>query len=193
MMFDRVLGGLEAPTASQLAAALQTGLVEVRRPSSLDVRVGRLSDVGQVRQLNEDSLLTIEIGRVRRSISEPLGLYAVCDGMGGHSAGDVASGLATADVGAQSARRNDERRHCRRHAAQLGRVAQERHPGSQPDHLWPPPRFRQQHGHDLRGGARPRRRGRHRQRRRQPLLPDQRPRHPPAHAAITHSCSDWSR
>jgi len=95
MMFDRVLGGLEAPTASQLAAALQTGLVEVRRPSSLDVRVGRLSDVGQVRQLNEDSLLTIEIGRVRRSISEPLGLYAICDGMGGHSAGDVASGLAT--------------------------------------------------------------------------------------------------
>jgi len=95
MMFDRVLGGLEAPTASQLAAALQTGLVEVRRPTSLDVRVGRLSDVGQVRQLNEDSLLTIEIGRVRRSISEPLGLYAICDGMGGHSAGDVASGLAT--------------------------------------------------------------------------------------------------
>jgi PPM family protein phosphatase len=95
MMFDRVLGGLEAPTASQLAAALQAGLVEVRRPSSLDVRVGRLSDVGQVRQLNEDSLLTIEIGRVRRSISEPLGLYAICDGMGGHSAGDVASGLAT--------------------------------------------------------------------------------------------------
>jgi serine/threonine protein phosphatase PrpC len=95
MMFDRILGGLEAPTASQLAAALQTGLVEVRRPSSLDVRVGRLSDVGQVRQLNEDSLLTIEIGRVGRSISEPLGLYAICDGMGGHSAGDVASGLAT--------------------------------------------------------------------------------------------------
>jgi serine/threonine protein phosphatase PrpC len=95
MMFDRVLGGLEAPTASQLAAALQAGLVEVRRPSSLDVRVGRLSDVGQVRQLNEDSLLTIEIGRVGRSISEPLGLYAICDGMGGHSAGDVASGLAT--------------------------------------------------------------------------------------------------
>ncbi len=95
MMFDRVLGGLEAPTASQLAAALQTGLVEVRRPSSLDVRVGRLSDVGQVRQLNEDSLLTVEIGRVGRSISEPLGLYAICDGMGGHAAGDVASGLAT--------------------------------------------------------------------------------------------------
>jgi protein phosphatase len=59
----------------------------------VDVRVGRLSDVGQTRQLNEDSLLSIEIGRVRRSISEPLGLYVVCDGMGGQAAGDVASGL----------------------------------------------------------------------------------------------------
>ena len=93
LLFDRVLCGLEAPTAAQLAKDLQKGLVEVRRPSSVDVRVGRLTDVGQTRQLNEDSLLTIEIGRVRRSISEPLGLYVVCDGMGGHAAGDVASGL----------------------------------------------------------------------------------------------------
>jgi protein phosphatase len=93
MLFDRLLGGLEAPTAAQFATALQAGLVEVRRPSSADVRVGRLTDVGQIRRLNEDSLLTLEISRVRRSISEPLGLYVVCDGMGGHAAGDVASGL----------------------------------------------------------------------------------------------------
>jgi serine/threonine protein phosphatase PrpC len=93
LLFDRVLCGLEAPSAAQLAKDLQKGLVEVRRPSSVDVRVGRLTDVGQTRQLNEDSLLTIEIGRVRRSISEPLALYVVCDGMGGHAAGDIASGL----------------------------------------------------------------------------------------------------
>ena len=94
LLFDRMLGGMEAPTASQFASALQAGLIEVRRPTSVDVRVGRLSDVGQARQINEDSLLSIEISQVRRSISEPLGLYAVCDGMGGHSAGDVASALA---------------------------------------------------------------------------------------------------
>jgi len=92
-LFERILDGVYTPSATQLATALQAALVEVRRPSSVDVRVGRLSDVGQVRQLNEDSLLTIEIGQVRRSISEPLGLYAVCDGMGGHAAGDVASSL----------------------------------------------------------------------------------------------------
>jgi serine/threonine protein phosphatase PrpC len=41
------------------------------------------SDVGRVRQLNEDHFL----------IDEELGMYLVCDGMGGHASGDVASKL----------------------------------------------------------------------------------------------------
>jgi PPM family protein phosphatase len=85
-------------TATQFADQLREVVAEIRRPASYDVRVGRLSDVGQVRQINEDSLLTLEVGRVHRSISAPLGLYAVADGMGGHSAGDVASGLAVNTV-----------------------------------------------------------------------------------------------
>lgn len=80
-------------TAAQLADRLRDVVSEIRRPTSYDLRVGRLSDVGLVRQINEDSLLTLEVGRIHRSIGSPLGLYAVCDGMGGHSAGDVASGL----------------------------------------------------------------------------------------------------
>jgi serine/threonine protein phosphatase PrpC len=36
----------------------------------------------------------LELDRVHRSISQPMGLYVVADGMGGHAAGDVASGLA---------------------------------------------------------------------------------------------------
>jgi protein phosphatase len=47
-----------------------------------------------VRDLNEDSLLALDMDRIHRSISRPIGLYVVADGMGGHSAGDVASGLA---------------------------------------------------------------------------------------------------
>jgi len=43
--------------------------------------------------LNEDSLLTIELVPVFRSVSVPVGLFVVADGMGGHEAGDVASRL----------------------------------------------------------------------------------------------------
>src|SRR5512143_3841386 len=84
----------EIVSAAQLAERLRDVIAEIRRPSSYDLRVGRLTDVGHVRQLNEDSLLTLELGRVHRSIGTPIGLYVVADGMGGHSAGDVASGLA---------------------------------------------------------------------------------------------------
>ncbi|MFF5230422.1 PP2C family protein-serine/threonine phosphatase [Dactylosporangium sp. NPDC000521] len=50
-------------------------------------RVGAASDTGRVRSRNEDSAL-----------AGP-GVYAVADGMGGHAAGDVASGLAVAALG----------------------------------------------------------------------------------------------
>jgi serine/threonine protein phosphatase PrpC len=84
----------EIASAAQLAERMHDVVAEIRRPSSYDLRVGRLTDVGQYRQLNEDSLLTLELGRVHRSVGAPIGLYVVADGMGGHSAGDVASGLA---------------------------------------------------------------------------------------------------
>ena len=91
--FNDVFSG-QLTSAAGLADRLRSALAEVRRPASYDVRVGRMTDVGQMRQLNEDSLLTLEVGQLHRSVSRPIGLYVVADGAGGHAAGDVASGLA---------------------------------------------------------------------------------------------------
>ena len=55
-------------------------------------RSGWNTNVGMERDLNEDSLLTFEINRVQQFFNRSMGLYAVADGMGGHSSGEVASG-----------------------------------------------------------------------------------------------------
>ena len=52
----------------------------------MNVRVGSATDIGQVREGNEDSLLVLAP------------LYAVADGMGGHRGGEVASSLALETV-----------------------------------------------------------------------------------------------
>lgn len=54
---------------------------------------GYYTDVGRARKLNQDSLLVLEMNKVNISRPSPLGLYAVADGMGGHAAGEVASGI----------------------------------------------------------------------------------------------------
>ncbi|MDH7487089.1 MAG: Stp1/IreP family PP2C-type Ser/Thr phosphatase [Anaerolineae bacterium] len=101
-IFDKALSpdkDKRYPAAEALAADLTAALQVLRRPVSATFLVGRRSDPGQVRELNEDSLLTLELEWVLQSVSEPTGLYAVADGMGGHSAGEVASALAIRTLG----------------------------------------------------------------------------------------------
>jgi len=52
--------------------------------SSFDIEFAAVTDIGKIREKNEDNVL----------ISSSLGLGVVADGMGGHSAGEVASNIA---------------------------------------------------------------------------------------------------
>jgi protein phosphatase len=52
------------------------------------VQAAGFSDIGKVRKVNEDCFL----------LNEPIGLYVVADGMGGHRGGDVASRLAVKTI-----------------------------------------------------------------------------------------------
>ncbi len=93
-LFEQTLGQQATiTTAPELAASLKATLAEVRRPASVRLISSGQTDVGVVRDHNEDSLMTQELTWSNKGISRPLGLYVVADGMGGHSAGEVASGL----------------------------------------------------------------------------------------------------
>lgn len=62
------------------------------QPKQVTSTFGSRTDVGYVREHNEDSLL----------VAPPL--YVVCDGMGGHEAGEVASEIAIGTIASQASR-----------------------------------------------------------------------------------------
>ena len=76
------------------AVELGASRASARQPVSHALRVGRASNVGQVRDHNEDVLLTLEINQLGDQATEPLGWFVLADGMGGHQAGELASAMA---------------------------------------------------------------------------------------------------
>ncbi len=88
------------PTAEDFATALKA-LYEASKPQTdLLLWSGRASDVGRVRQINEDSVMTLEATSLEHEGNLPVGLYVIADGMGGHQSGEVASSIAARTVGA---------------------------------------------------------------------------------------------
>ncbi|MEO5952556.1 MAG: PP2C family serine/threonine-protein phosphatase [Chloroflexia bacterium] len=87
------------PTAEAFADILKD-LYEASRPlNNLKLWSGRASDIGMVRKINEDSVLTLEATVLEHDGSLPVGLYVVADGMGGHQSGEVASSIAARTIG----------------------------------------------------------------------------------------------
>ena len=91
-VFGRAFSGAGFASGSEMAEAFELVLQELSTPQTVDFHMGRRTNVGMVRNLNEDSLFTMEVNRVQQSVSQPLGVYVVADGMGGHAAGEIASG-----------------------------------------------------------------------------------------------------
>jgi protein phosphatase len=58
------------------------------------LHVGRLSDVGKIREQNEDSFYAFQALLQHNDGQEPFGLFIIADGMGGHQKGEIASALA---------------------------------------------------------------------------------------------------
>src|SRR6185436_9704695 len=52
---------------------------------------GHFTDVGLQRELNEDSVLALNLTQYYESVQTQIGLYIVSDGMGGEAAGQVDS------------------------------------------------------------------------------------------------------
>jgi len=92
-IFEQVSTGSSKTDGLQLALALENALEDLSASHPVELRSGHCSHMGMVRTLNEDSLAVVEITRIQQSISRPIGVYVVADGMGGHAAGEVASGL----------------------------------------------------------------------------------------------------
>jgi serine/threonine protein phosphatase PrpC len=88
------------PTAQAFAEVLRD-LYEASKPlTNLKLWSGRSSDVGRVRKINEDSVLTFEATVLEHEGNLPVALYVIADGMGGHQSGEVASSIAVRTIGA---------------------------------------------------------------------------------------------
>jgi serine/threonine protein phosphatase PrpC len=65
-----------------------------RSPVHPGLMVAKISDVGQVRDRNEDAYLAVDLLFQNDDGLTPMGLYIVADGMGGHQKGEIASSVA---------------------------------------------------------------------------------------------------
>ncbi|HLI09316.1 MAG TPA: protein phosphatase 2C domain-containing protein [Ktedonobacteraceae bacterium] len=77
--------------------AIEQPLVEQNAfPTGVHLQVATDSDAGNVRRSepNEDSTLALLLERVHESISMPVGVFIVADGLGGHDNGQLASRVA---------------------------------------------------------------------------------------------------
>ncbi len=93
-IFDRIFK--RKPAAPRNAVTLPLGNPDALAPASRGSGFyhfisGSGLDTGRRRDNNEDALLCINVALGAEEAAQPLGLYAIADGMGGHRNGELAS------------------------------------------------------------------------------------------------------
>jgi serine/threonine protein phosphatase PrpC len=90
--FERLLAkALAADPADRFQTIEELRLALTRLNLPVVLQAGHFTDVGLVRELNEDSVLALTLTQYYESVQTQIGLYIVSDGMGGEAAGEVAS------------------------------------------------------------------------------------------------------
>ncbi|MDX9953605.1 MAG: protein phosphatase 2C domain-containing protein [Anaerolineae bacterium] len=95
---------LETPPLRALdpdALADEVLVQDAPRAFGATMTYGWITDVGQVRDHNEDSVFVFVAEQCSSVTMPPFGLFILADGMGGHHAGEVASAIACQTVAAQ--------------------------------------------------------------------------------------------
>jgi PPM family protein phosphatase len=101
-MFGAALARDAGISAARFVTLLEENRRELAYQKPVQLRMGAQSDVGRLRKLNEDSMLAKDYSDLFAAVNVTVGVVAVADGVGGNSAGDVASRLtieALADFG----------------------------------------------------------------------------------------------
>lgn len=97
----------DSPTVPSGNAGLQSDPLQdmqtVQMQRRIDLLIGRRTDVGRLRDSNEDSLLILDFLLSDESNGRPAGLFVVADGMGGHEGGEIASGMLVRAIARQAA------------------------------------------------------------------------------------------
>jgi protein phosphatase len=83
----------EVQSADQLVATLDRGLAEVAQSPARIIKIGTCTDTGPSRQRNEDACYPASGTTITKPPAQKA-MAIVCDGIGGHEGGNVASNLA---------------------------------------------------------------------------------------------------
>ena len=89
---EQLISGAIA-SSHQLQATLEDWIAHCQTSYQVKIDLATLTDTGAVREHNEDACYP-DHGTVEQDVSSPLAI--VCDGVGGHAGGEVASGIAIA-------------------------------------------------------------------------------------------------